>query len=147
MAKKIKLILAAIFGFILLIFVLVILFYQYASYSDGYRAGVVIKLSRRGYIFKTYEGELNVEGINTNKIGSLTSVWEFSVDSDNELLIKQLDEVALTKERVKLYYEEKYAKLFWRGETKYIVTKLERISQHPEYQNSVTSPTHSTSGK
>jgi hypothetical protein len=147
MAKKFKLILVGIFGFILLIFILITSFYQFASYSEGYRAGVVIKLSKRGYVFKTYEGELNVEGINANKTGSLTSVWEFSVDNSNELLIKQLDEVALTKERVKLYYEEKYAKLFWRGETKYIATKLERIGEHPEYKNSNTNPTDSTSHK
>jgi hypothetical protein len=30
-----------------------------ADYSDGYRVGQVIKLSRSGYVFKTWEGTLD----------------------------------------------------------------------------------------
>lgn len=50
-----------------LIVVLVILavlaggsYYMFGSYSDGNRAGTVIKRSRKGLLFKTYEGELNL---------------------------------------------------------------------------------------
>lgn len=35
-------------------------FYLFGSYSDGNRAGTVIKLSRKGLLFRTYEGELNL---------------------------------------------------------------------------------------
>lgn len=115
---------------VILIVVAGFLVLQYGSYSEGYRAGVVMKLSKKGYFFKTYEGALNVEGINSNSSGSgISSVWEFSVDSDKEDVLRILDKVALSKERVKLYYEEKFIKFFWNGETKYMITKVERIEQ------------------
>ncbi|MCB1193229.1 MAG: hypothetical protein H7A23_10280 [Leptospiraceae bacterium] len=113
---------------IVLIFVLTALFLQYGSYSEGYRAGIVMKLSKKGYIYKTYEGELNVEGINSSGGSGISSVWEFSVNSSQQDVINILNEVALNKERVKLYYEEKFIKFFWNGDTKYIVTKVERIA-------------------
>ena len=36
--------------------VLVILFALYGNYSSGERAGQVIKMSKKGYVFKTNEG-------------------------------------------------------------------------------------------
>jgi hypothetical protein len=52
------------------IFLLIVLFvagfilYSNYTYSDGNRAGILIKFSKKGYIFKTHEGELNLGGIN-----------------------------------------------------------------------------------
>ncbi|MCS7017971.1 MAG: hypothetical protein RMJ87_01890 [Cytophagales bacterium] len=40
-------------------------FAYFASYSEGYRVGKVMKISRKGVLFKTWEGQLNVEGITT----------------------------------------------------------------------------------
>jgi hypothetical protein len=54
-----------------------------------------------------------------------TSVWNFSVLSGNEEVLKTLEETALAKQRVKIEYEEKFVKFPWRGETKYFVTKVE----------------------
>jgi hypothetical protein len=34
------------------------------AYSDGTRSGVLTKVSRKGYVFKTYEGEMNIGGFN-----------------------------------------------------------------------------------
>ena len=41
------------------VIVLFLAFFMFGSYSDGYRAGTVTKLSKKGFIIKTYEGELN----------------------------------------------------------------------------------------
>ena len=35
-------------------------YFLFGNYSDGYRAGTMIKFSKRGVMFKTYEGELNL---------------------------------------------------------------------------------------
>ena len=42
--------------------------YSQMSYSDGYRSGQLVKISRRGVLFKTYEGSLNLSpnGLMTN---------------------------------------------------------------------------------
>lgn len=111
-------------GLLIFIFVLTVLFFYNINYSEGYRAGIVIKMSNKGYIFKTAEGQLDVEGLNASGKGTMSSVWNFSVDKDNEELIKKLNEVSLSKERVQLKYEEKYAQLFWRGDTKYFITDV-----------------------
>lgn len=101
-------------------------FNYWAAYSSGIRAGVVVKLSKKGVLFKTYEGELNT---------SETEKWAFSVESDEEEVLKLLNEVALSKERVSLHYVERFRKFSWRGETKYFIVKVEKSGR------SETSPT------
>jgi hypothetical protein len=52
-----------------LLFVLILLivaalaFVTFRSYSDGTRVGTLTKLSRKGYIFKTHEGQLMTGGM------------------------------------------------------------------------------------
>lgn len=89
----------------------------FGSYSDGIRAGKVMKISKKGYVFKTYEGELNL-GMNEQS-------WSFSVDGSRKDVLEKLEEVSLTGENVKLHYEEKFVQFSWRGDTKYFVTKVE----------------------
>jgi len=38
----------------------------YFDYSDGYRAGLLQKFSRKGNIFKTYEGEMILSSVQSN---------------------------------------------------------------------------------
>ena len=49
------------------------------SYSRGNRAGYVQKFSRKGWVCKTYEGELAM----VNVPGALQERWEFSVRDDS----------------------------------------------------------------
>ncbi|MEH0156042.1 hypothetical protein V6R21_17980 [Limibacter armeniacum] len=110
---------------------IVFLFLYYGSYSSGYRSGVVMKMSKKGFIFKTYEGTLNMEGIDTyQKGGSLSSVWYFSVDRDQNDLLKKLEQASLKKQRVQLNYEEKLVKFFWRGDTRYFITDIEVLEEN-----------------
>lgn len=44
----------------LVIFLSIFVYWKYFfTYSDGNRTGLLQKLSRRGTVFKTYEGELS----------------------------------------------------------------------------------------
>ncbi|MEN7548698.1 hypothetical protein AAG747_12310 [Rapidithrix thailandica] len=129
MSKLKKILIRSVIA-ILVLGTLFLLYSIFGNYSSGYRAGVVIKVSQRGYLFKTNEGELDVGGLNTvkGKQGGMSSVWHFSVASGHPEVLEVLGDVALSKERVKLYYNEKFFKLPWRGETKYFITKVERVS-------------------
>ena len=50
-------------------------FFTFVPFSEGMRAGQVIKLSKKGVIFKTHEGELNLMMMpSTNNLGTM-SVW------------------------------------------------------------------------
>ncbi len=103
-------------------------FSYWGTYSEGVRSGMVVKISKKGWVFKTYEGQLNLQTFGANKSPNLVSEsFEFSVATDRADVIKVLEEASLSGERVSLKYEERLAKYFWRGDTKYFVTEVERL--------------------
>ncbi|MCS6969330.1 MAG: hypothetical protein RMJ44_12255 [Cytophagales bacterium] len=113
-------------GIVLLICLAGAVWYAYfASYSEGFRVGRVMKISRKGIFFKTWEGQLNVEGILSDKLGSVSSTWEFSVEDSRPEVIQAINKAMDANKRVKLYYEEKFYTYPWRGDTKYLITKVE----------------------
>ena len=87
------------------------------NYSDGDRAGNIVKFSRKGYIFKTHEGQL--------QLGSSNSIWDFSVT--DEAVATQLQDAANQGKRVVLKYHEKLYQFDWRGDTKYIVYEVDPV--------------------
>jgi hypothetical protein len=101
-------------GLILLVY---FTFIYYATYSDGYRSGELIKISKRGVIFKTWEGTLS-QGVSESQF------FEFSVESKNKEIIEHLKE--LQGHRVNLTYIERYGTFTWMGDTKYYVTKVKK---------------------
>jgi len=105
-----------------------VLFLYYASYSEGSRSGMVIKLSKRGMVFKTWEGQMNLQsfGALDPRANTLNEVFGFSVETGEDALYRELEEASLSGERVNLHYVERYARLPWRGETAYFVTHVER---------------------
>lgn len=119
------------FLFILIALVLGLMaFFYYGTYSEGVRAGTIIKVSKRGTIFKTYEGQLNVEAFGAVKGKStMTEAFEFSIPKDS-VLISEIE--AVTGRRVKLYYKEKYFLFPWLGETKYLATEVELTEEETE---------------
>jgi hypothetical protein len=114
---------------LLIVLVATGLFLVYGTFSEGVRAGTVIKVSKRGTLFKTYEGQMNMEtfGAIKNSGNLLNEAFLFSVR--DEAVIKELEAVSLSGERVNLRYEEKYLALPFFGETKYFVTDVERVSE------------------
>jgi hypothetical protein len=68
------------------------------SYSDGDRAGVLQKFSRKGWICKTYEGELAV----SYTPGMAPVLWYFSVR--DEAVAAKIKE--MQGKRVVLHYDE-----------------------------------------
>ncbi len=113
---------------VVILFIGVMFFLYYATYSTGQRAGIVLEISKRGAVFKTYEGKIDVLNFGSVKSDNqLSQTFEFSVPKNREDLINKLEEVSLTGERVQLRFEQKYAALPWRGETKYFVTSVKRM--------------------
>lgn len=100
-------------------------YFVFGTYSNGYRAGNVMKLSKKGILFKTWEGELNVGGLQGGDGDMATTVWKFSVT--DPAVVKEIEKAVDEGTRVKLYYKEKYMQFAWRGDTKYIVYKVEKV--------------------
>ncbi|MGH8186690.1 MAG: hypothetical protein ACREUC_09015 [Steroidobacteraceae bacterium] len=68
------------------------------AYSDGDRAGVLQKFSKKGWICKTYEGELALYVVG----GVAPQIWYFS--TRDEKLAQQL--YASVGEQIRLHYSE-----------------------------------------
>jgi uncharacterized protein YwgA len=90
-------------------------FLYYATYSEGYRSGELIKISNKGMIFKTWEGELS-QGI------AGAQVFKFSILDSQKKVIQEMKE--LQGEYVKVTYVERYKTFPWWGDTKYYVTEV-----------------------
>jgi hypothetical protein len=121
-----KISIAVIFALI----IAVALYLFLGSYSSGFRAGTLVKLSKKGFVFKTYEGELNMGMYVSEQAAASapTMVWDFSVE-DNPELISKMEAAMLTGRRIKLKYNEKFFRIFWIGDSKYIVYDLEELSK------------------
>jgi hypothetical protein len=105
----------------------------FGIYDEGVRAGIVVRISKKGVLFKTYEGQLNLESFGALK-GSASpflQTFDFSVENNRPDLVKELEAVSLSGERVNLHYIKRYAKYPWRGETKYFITSVERDGVSP----------------
>lgn len=108
---------------------LIFTFVIYVNFSEGKRAGELIKMSRKGMVFKTYEGQLNTGGFSEGSGDITSSIWYFSVKSSNKEVLDDIDKAIDGGYRVKLYYEEKYMSVFFLGDTKYFVTRVERVRE------------------
>ena len=97
-------------------------FLYYATYSEGDQTGQLVKFSHKGYVFKTWEGEIS-KGIYG------TQVFKFSVlDKDTEV-INQLKE--LQGDYVKVTYVERFKTFPWWGDTRHFIIKVkEEKSPH-----------------
>ncbi len=93
----------------------------YYTYSDGNRTGLLQKFSRKGNLFKTYEGELVLSSIlQSGPTNFSTEKFYFSVEKPD--VAQKL--MNYEGHRVVLHYEEKNGALFWIGDTKYIVDSV-----------------------
>jgi hypothetical protein len=88
-------------GALVVLFVLFSLYLGLAfawSYSDGQRAGILQKFSRKGWVCKTYEGELAMSIVP----GVAPTIWEFSVR--DPVVVSRLK--SAIGDRVALHYTE-----------------------------------------
>jgi hypothetical protein len=106
----------------------VLAFLYWGTYEEGVMAGKVLRVTQKGVVFKTYEGKLNLETFGALKGASpIAESFDFSVEKSQTDVIKQLEEVSLSGERVNLHFVKRFMRFFWRGDTKYFVIKVERL--------------------
>lgn len=104
-------------GLIAAVFAVIYAFIYFVTFSDGIRSGELIKISHKGVLVKTWEGEIS-QGI------SGAQIFAFSVLDKDEEVIEKLQEYQ--GQYVKLHYVERYATFFWLGDTKYFITQVEK---------------------
>jgi len=94
------------------------------EYSDGSRTGELYKISNKGVIWKSWEGELKLSDFNLRKSGEDkgTNVFEFSSRDDG--IGQQLE--ALDGHKVKIHYHQYMIAPAQQG-SQYTVDKVERL--------------------
>ncbi|GAB4409000.1 MAG: hypothetical protein OHK0039_12460 [Bacteroidia bacterium] len=101
----------------------------FGTYSSGSRVGRIVKFSKKGVVFKTYEGQLNVGGFAKDNDGDISpNVWSFSVYRGDDEIIDAIDKAMDGGYDVKLHYKEKFFQFDWRGDTKYFIHQVEPVS-------------------
>lgn len=125
--KKVK---AWFFGILVtlaLFFGVYALILTFFTYADGARVGTLAKFSKKGFVFKTYEGELQQGFLESNPdTGVATRSWMFSVENE-PMLITEIETALVHAGQVKLYYKEKLRVLPWVGDSRYLVYKIEPV--------------------
>jgi hypothetical protein len=102
-------------------------FFYWGTYEEGVMAGKVLRISQKGILFKTYEGKISLESFGALKgVSPVAETFDFSVESSETEVIKMLQEVALSGERINLHYIKRYMSFPWRGETKYFAVRVEK---------------------
>lgn len=90
------------------------------DYSSGERTGVVVKMSRKGIFWKTWEGEMNIGSMSTYGNGmAVPMVFEFSVK--NEEVVEKLKEVSSSGKRTTVLYSQALSRSIRDGETTYLI--------------------------
>ena len=91
-------------------------FIYYVPFSTGVRTGELIRFSKRGVLFKTWEGEMS-QGI------SGAQIFSFSVQTSEKDVVEKLEN--LQGKYVKLNYLERYRTFFWVGDSRFFITGVE----------------------
>jgi len=124
--------------FILILVLIVVLgigilsYFVFGTYSVGDKAGTLVKLSQKGVIFKTWEGELNTYMYVSDQAAAsaaVTNLFTFSVLDSEKDVIATMEKAMRNGHRVTLSYKEKYFKFPWNGDTKYFIYKAEIVEK------------------
>lgn len=110
---------------VLLVPILLLALYTWIAlsfdYSEGERAGFVQKFSRKGWVCKTWEGELAM----VNLPGAMPEIFRFTVRDD--AVAERINQSM--GQRVRLHYEQHMGiPTTCFGETDYFVTEVEPVA-------------------
>lgn len=110
--------------------------YYYRSFGEGYREGYFQKFSRKGDIFKTYEGELVLQGFGTRLAGQANISANYFYFSVLDESVADSLEHSLGK-MLKVHYTQYKRSLPWRGDDyngrnqdkgQYIVDRIDQVT-------------------
>ena len=110
--------------------VLVLLFFfvrdrYFHAYQESDVKGRIADVTLRGSIFKTYECKmLSYDVVSVGNV--VKSEFNFTVTDDS--LAHALGQLKQTPIAVQVHYKEYKSTVPWRGETKYIVTKIDTVT-------------------
>jgi hypothetical protein len=106
---------------ILLIATILIYWFYFNTYSNGERKGILIKITNKGNLFKTYEGEMWLSCRNT------VNIEKFFFSVSDKAVADSL--MKLQDECINVNYSEYRKTIPWRGDSKYIITSFQKTNK------------------
>ena len=82
------------------------------SFSIGKRAGVIVKLSRKGNNILSYEGQMLLGGASKKTVGDpavtyiVPNTWEFSISDRDAVAAKEAEQALISGTRVIAVYQQ-----------------------------------------
>lgn len=109
---------------LIFLFILFVLFGKFVGipfvFSEGERTGLVTKISKKGFIFKTWEGSMNLGGMITNSDGNtVPNIWQFSVK--DEAILEKIQQSNRNQTRITIVYDQYLLLPYADGSTNYLV--------------------------
>lgn len=112
--------------FLLIVFAIAVLitasyfgFLHNTNYSEGVRSGELIRVSHKGILFKTWEGEIS-QGI------SGAQIFSFSVMDSEKQVIADLNQ--MEGQYVQVSYKELYKTFPWWGDSRFFITSVKKVN-------------------
>ena len=106
--------------FFLLVGAILVYWFFFNVYSEGERKGTLVKITKKGDVFKTYEGEMWLSCRNILN----AEKFYFSVADENlSDSMKIMEDECIT-----VSYKQYRRTLSWRGDSKYVVKGFSRLN-------------------
>lgn len=103
-----------------------IYYHYYFPFAEGNRDGLMIRFMKKGYVFKTYEGQIIQPGLRSYPTTPVaTNDFEFSV-ADQTIADSLMD---CSGKEVVLHYVEYNGSIPWRGHSRYVVDKIVQVRE------------------
>jgi hypothetical protein len=98
--------------------------------SDGVEQGYIMKVERRGFVFKTWEGDMILSRALTDTVHVYQREFAFSVAKTD--VAEQLQEYQSTGRQVRVGYKQYLGTLPWRGASTVVVTSVTPVDDAPQ---------------
>lgn len=122
---ELVLVLAVLFVLALIVFIPAakMLGFNGIEYSDGSRTGVNYKISKKGLIWKTHEGELSLQMMTRNAEGAMVNqIFRYSVS--DSAVAKDIETLSSSGRPITLHYKEYLLRGYKYGSTGYDIVKV-----------------------
>lgn len=94
------------------------------NYSNGSRVGYVRKLSEKGLIWKSWEGEMMLTAPAGVMMANVDT-FSFSLDPKDTALVRKINEAMISGERTELTYHQYFISPWWYS-TSYLIADIKR---------------------
>lgn len=101
----------------------------YYPFAEGVKTGNLNYITKKGYVFKTWEGRLIQEGLKSGKLTGSIQNNEFIFSVADERIAKMME--VISENNLQLHYTEYMHSLPWRGYSEFVVDSIISINNIP----------------